>query len=312
MSEEPKINEILVEHAKIIEIEEVDPELRLIDKVIQDYAPEIAYLYQIREDESEEQQIKTGRLHENRILGIVLKFFLEGKKEITTAEVELEYKRYFKEIARSTTSTYMNMLKKESTLYSKRDGRIAYYTFYKDPPIGLKPFWFTRIFCIVPAYFHRAMIFSKLYINAEKYAQQYINEYNPENKDILIRNFKFITGLIILKIFKNRSSKCADCQFSKREVYNKLEEIIGVAIKDRSTELSTEILVDLVEKYSEIPTFDGIDISENSLKGNIVNEIARKADIYKKDFDFQIMVSSRRINLRLKHIKVLEEENGNL
>jgi len=312
LSEEPKINEILVEHAKIIEIEEVDPELRLIDKVIQDYAPEIAYLYQIREDESEEQQIKTGRLHENRILGIVLKFFLEGKKEITTAEVELEYKRYFKEIARSTTSTYMNMLKKESTLYSKRDGRIAYYTFYKDPPIGLKPFWFTRIFCIVPAYFHRAMIFSKLYINAEKYAQQYINEYNPENKDILIRNFKFITGLIILKIFKNRSSKCADCQFSKREVYNKLEEIIGVAIKDRSTELSTEILVDLVEKYSEIPTFDGIDISENSLKGNIVNEIARKADIYKKDFDFQIMVSSRRINLRLKHIKVLEEENGNL
>ncbi|MHA1292892.1 MAG: BlaI/MecI/CopY family transcriptional regulator [Promethearchaeota archaeon] len=107
-------------------------ELESLDKVIQEFAPEVADIYSIREDESEEQQIKTGRLHENRILGIILKFFLEGKKKVTTGEVENEYKKYFKDIARSTISTYLNMLKKESTLYKERDGRIVYYIFLKS------------------------------------------------------------------------------------------------------------------------------------------------------------------------------------
>jgi len=123
LSDKFKIDDILIESTNLGEIEEVDHELKLIDKVVQDIAPEIAFLYQIREDESEEQQIKTGRLHENRILGIVLKNYLEGKNKISTGEVESEYKKYFKEIARSTTSTYLNMLKKESTLYTERDGR---------------------------------------------------------------------------------------------------------------------------------------------------------------------------------------------
>ena len=58
-----------------------------------------------------EKKIKKGLLHENRILGIFLKYHLEGKKKIATGEIEVEYKRYFREIARSTTSTYLNMLK---------------------------------------------------------------------------------------------------------------------------------------------------------------------------------------------------------
>ena len=50
-------------------------ELKILNEAIQKFAPEVADIYHIREDESEEQQIKTGRLHENRILGIILKFF---------------------------------------------------------------------------------------------------------------------------------------------------------------------------------------------------------------------------------------------
>ncbi|MHA2276781.1 MAG: hypothetical protein ACXAC2_13495, partial [Candidatus Kariarchaeaceae archaeon] len=153
MSENSKIKDFVIESEKLESIQIEDSELLIIDKLISEFAPEIAFLYQIREDESEEQQIKTGRLHENRILGIILKFYLEGKKKITTGEVENEYRKYFKEIARSTISTYLNMLKKESTLYKERDGRIVYYIFYEDPPVGIEPFWFTRIFCIVPAYF---------------------------------------------------------------------------------------------------------------------------------------------------------------
>ena len=87
---------------------------------------------------------------------------------MTTSEVEREYKKYYKKIARSTISTYLNMLKKENTLYKERDGRIVYYIFFDDPPVDINPFWFTRIFCIVPAYFIRASLFSQLYLDAEK------------------------------------------------------------------------------------------------------------------------------------------------
>lgn len=300
MSEKSEIEGFLLESGKLESAQITDSELKLIDKVVQNFAPEIAYLYQYREDESEEQQIKTGRLHENRILGIILKFYLEGKKKIATGEVEEEYKRYFKEIARSTISTYLNMLKKESTLYKERDGRIVYYIFYEDPPIGINPFWFTRIFCIIPAYFGRALYFANLYSKAEKYIEESIKDYHPGEKKNLIRNFKFISGLIILKIFKNRSSKCVYCQFSKREIYNKLEDIIGVAVKDRSDVLPEDLLENLIDRLSEIPIFEGVKIKSDDIREQIIEMIIKAADEYKKDLDFQIMVSQRRKALRLK------------
>jgi len=308
LSEKSEIEKLLIEGAKLEALEITDSKLQLVDKVIQDFAPEIAFLYQFRDDESEEQQIKTGRLHENRILGILLKFYLEGKNKITTGEVEDEYKRYFKEIARSTISTYLNMLKKESTLYKEREGRIVYYIFYEDPPVDIKPFWFTRLFCIVPAYFERAMNFSPLYIDTGKYVKQYIEDYNRENLNLLIRNFKFIAGLIILNIFKNRVSKCILCQFSKREIYKKLEEIMNVAVKDRSDVLPEE-LFELIEKFSEIPIFNGINIERADIEKEIGKKILRYADLYKKDLDFQIMVSLRRKDLRLKQKLALEEQH---
>ena len=308
MSEKSDIEKLLIESSKLEGEQITDSKLKSLDIIIQDYAPEIAFLYQFREDESEEQQIKTGRLHENRILGIILKFYLEGKKKITTGEVEQEYKRYFKEIARSTISTYLNMLKKESTLYKERNGRVVYYIFYEDPPKGIKPFWFTRIFCIVPAYFDRAIFFVRLYLESKIYVKQYINDYNSKDEEILIRNFKFITGLIILNILKNRSSKCILCQFSKREIYNKLEEIINIAVKDRSDVLPEELIEDLIEKYAEIPSFNGTNITSEDSKNIIAKEILRCADMYKKDLDFQIIVSLRRRDLRLKQKIAIEDQ----
>ncbi|MFX0036930.1 MAG: hypothetical protein ACFE9I_14970 [Candidatus Hermodarchaeota archaeon] len=309
MSEKPEIEKYLLESTKLEGVEIKDTDLKLIDSVIQDYVPEIAFIYQFREDEAEEQQIKTGRLHENRILGIILKFYLAGKIKITTGEVEQEYKRYFKEIARSTISTYLNMLKKEFTLYKERDGRTVYYIFYEEPPEKINPFWFTRIFCIVPAYFDRALYFSQLYRDSEKYIQKYINQYGCEDKNILKRNFKFLTGLIILNIFRKRSSKCVLCQFSKREVYSKLEEMIEIAIKDRSDVLPEELMKKLINKLSELPLFNGIQINGENDKEIIPTEITRCADIYKKDIDFQIMVATRRKDVRLKQKKLLEEDS---
>ncbi len=287
-------------------------ELETLDKVIRDYAPEVADIYFIREDESEEQQIKTGRLHENRILGIILKFYLEGKKKVTTSEVEVEYRKYYKEIARSTISTYLNMLKKESTLYKERDGRVVYYIFFEDPPSSIKPFWFTRIFCIVPAYFVRAFLFSKLYLDAEKI----INERDGAGDlDLLEKNYKFIVGLIILLILKNRCLKCTLCQFSKQEVYNKMSEELDMSIKDRLDVLPKEGLIDvLVEKYAEIPIFGGLSINlfdNEEILEEIINKILNFADEYKKDLEFQIMVSSRRTDLRMRQKERKETQNEN-
>ncbi len=309
MSENSKIKDLSIDNRQFESIQIQDSELSIIDEAIQDFAPEIAFLYQIREDESEEQQIKTGRLHENRILGIILKFYLEGKKKITTGEVEHEYKKYFKEIARSTISTYLNMLKKESTLYKERDGRIVYYIFYEDPPRGINPFWFTRIFCIVPAYFERALYYAELYLTAEKYVDQYITKFHSGVKNILITNFKFLIGIIILNIFENRSSKCVLCQFSKREMYGKLEEMIKIAVKDRSDVLSEDLQEILVVKYAEIPMFNGIYNKGEKCEENVVENILKYADDNKKDLEFQIMVSSRRKSLRLKQKEILENEN---
>ena len=91
-------------------------------------------------------------------------------------------------------------------------------------------------------------------------------------------------------------------------MYKKLEEMISIAIKDRSDVLPSELLVDLIEKHSEIPIFNGSNIKEESFRETMVKELVRSADIFKKDLDFQVMVSSRRKDSRLKQIKVLEED----
>jgi len=288
-------------------------ELEILDEVIQDFAPEVADLYYIREDESEEQQIKTGRLHENRILGIILKYYLEGEKKVTTSEVEKEYKKYFKDIARSTISTYLNMLKKESTLYKERDGRIVYYIFFEEPPEEINPFWFTRIFCIVPAYFVRAIFFARLYKDSE----EIVNKFGKgEDLDIQIKNFKFLIGLIILLILKNRSSKCVLCQFSKREIYNQMQEALEQAIKDRSDVLPKE-LIDFLINFGEIPIFGGENIDKKNNREKLTDKILIFADDYKKDLEFQIMVSGRRTDIRLREKErketqedIPEEENA--
>lgn len=271
-------------------------ELGILDKVIHDFAPEVADVYYIREDESEEQQIKTGRLHENRILGIILKFYLEGKRKVTTSEVESEYKNYFKDIARSTISTYLNMLKKESTLYKERDGRVVYYIFFEDPPTDIKPFWFTRLFCVVPSYFVRAILFSKVYLEAEEKIKE---RGETEDVEILIKNFNFLIGLIILFILKNRSSKCLLCQFGNRDIYDNMQEGLDMAIKDRSDVLPEDLLKFLID-YGEIPIFGGINIDEEKIYSEIINKIIEFAEEYKKDLEFQTMVSSRRTDLRLR------------
>jgi hypothetical protein len=64
----------------------------------------------------------------------------------------------------------------------------------------------------------------------------------------------------------------------------------------------------LVGKLSEIPMFDGIYVNGEACEENIVDNILRFADDYKKDLDFQIMVSTRRKTLRMQQKEALENE----
>ena len=263
--------------------------------MIQEVAPEIVDIYNIREDENEEQQVKTGRLHESRILGIMLKFYFEGKKKVTTRDVEFEYKKYFKEIARSTISTYLNMLKSENTLYKERDGRVVFYILSENPPDNLSSFWFTRLFCIDPVYFERAIYFASLYSIADKIVFDY--ETNEE-KDKLIFNFKYLVGIITLYILKNRAIKCLTCQFGKPNRYQYLKETLDLSIKDRADVLSDDLLNELSKKFSEIPTFGGVNIKEEENEKKMINTLLEFSSKYKKDIEFQTMVLGRRLDIK--------------
>ena len=278
----------------MLEITELN--IYILEKIIHEIAPELIDIYNIREDESEEQQIKTGRLHENRILGILLKFYLEGKKKVTTREVELEYKKFFKDIARSTISTYLNILKRETTLYKERDGRLVYYILHEDPPHEISPFWFTRLFCVDPAYFSRAIYFSSLYSIAEIIVKKYLK------KGILnevVESFRYLIGIIILYILKNRSSKCILCQFGKHERYRELLDAINSALKDRTDVLPGELQEILKKNYAEISNFGGYHISDTEEEIEIIEHLIMYANQYKKDMEYQTMVLNRRINTRV-------------
>lgn len=225
----------------------------------------------------------------------MLKFYLDGQKKVKTRDVELEYKKYFKEIARSTISTYLNMLKKESTLYKERDGRLVYYIFYEDPPNNINPFWFTRLFCVDPVYFFKAIYFSSIYSIAEKIVQEHMT--NGDFEEIL-GNFKFLIGLIVLYTLKNKVNKCVLCQFGKYEKYDNLKETIGIALKERTDVLPDELLEILKDKYSEIPVFGGTNFSVDHEEVNMIEQLIKFAYRYKKDLEFQLMVLNRRIQTR--------------
>jgi len=278
----------------LLEITELN--VYILEKIIQEIAPELIDIYNIREDENEQQQIKTGRLHENRILGIMLKFFLEGKKKVTTREVELEYKKFFKDIARSTISTYLNILNRETTLYKERDGRLVYYIFHEDPPLEISPFWFTRLFCVDPAYFSRAIYFSSIYSIAEIIVKKYMKKgiFNE-----VVESFRYLIGIIILYILKNRSSKCVICQFGKQERYRSLLDAINSALKDRTDVLPSELQEILKKNYAEIHSFGGYFISDVDKEIDIIEQLISYANQYRKDMEYQTMVLNRRITTRV-------------
>ncbi|MFX1390126.1 MAG: hypothetical protein ACFE9Z_08700 [Promethearchaeota archaeon] len=297
-----------IDNSKLKDIEINEFNLEILDSVIRDFAPELMNIYQFREDETEEQQVRLGQLHEHRILGILLMSHLNRINKLTTAEVEDHYIRFFRDVTRTTISTYLNLLKRASTLYSKRDGRNVYYQFSKEPPMRISPFWFNRIFCIVPIYFNRAIFFSDLYLNADKYLQKHLANNKNIEKSLLINNFKFIVGIILLNIFRNRIIRCSDCQFSKKEKYLRIKKLIELAINERTDVLPGIKLNVFLQKCSEMPMFGGININEEIFKEDILTEILTIINPNITEIEFQIELSARRKELKLNQIEILSNQ----
>ncbi|MHA1339830.1 MAG: BlaI/MecI/CopY family transcriptional regulator [Promethearchaeota archaeon] len=274
---------------------DIEDSLNSLNKLIKEYAPEIYNVWSIRNDIFEDQGIKTGRMHENHILGIIMKHYLEDKSELTTADIEEEYTIYFRKIARSTVSTYLNQLEKEGLLYKKREGRLMKYHFNIEPPSNINPFWIVRNFCLLPAYFSRAGYLAKLYFNPPKKSEKY-------EKERL-----FLIGLAVLIILKNRHEKCYMCQFGLKSYYRTVKEKFDLYIKERVDVLPEDLRNYIMISLGELPLFGGIIINKDNL-ADINNKLIDLTDRAHSDIEFQISVSKRRQQVHLERLKKYENQ----
>jgi DNA-binding transcriptional ArsR family regulator len=258
-----------------------------LDEVIGEFAPEVADVWQDRYDVAEDEGTKTGRLHENRILGLKLRFAQIGEEKTTTFDLESEYELFFKKIARSTVSTYLNQLVKDGVLAKERDGRVVYYLFSVAPPREVAPFWFVRNFCTTPAYLARTAAFATLYRNLAQ-----------GKRSSNVQSQQFLIGLVILRLLFKRFEKCFLCQFGTKSAYRRVRDLFEQAINDRQDVLPEKLRDYLYNELGELPIFGGIQFKENY--EDIAKNLDVFADQYRQDIEFQIMVSQRRQELRLK------------
>jgi hypothetical protein len=262
--------------------------LQRLGEIVKEYAPELTDLWITRRDDFEEEGIRTGRLHENHILGIILASEFINERKVTTMDIESLYELFFKKIARSTVSTYLNQLDKECVLAKDRDGRIVFYFMKEKPPYNIRPFWIIRNFCILPSYFIRAYYLSRFYDMKTIIAED------------LIEPRKFIVGLALLTVFRNRFDKCMICQFASKEGYRELKENFDIIIKDRKDVLPEALQTFIEKDLGELPMFGGLAIPEEVPDSEINRRINDLVERYAQDIDFQMNVSRRRQELRLK------------
>jgi hypothetical protein len=269
--------------------------LKRLGEIIREYAPELADLWITRRDDFEDEGIKTGRLHENHILGIILAGDFINERQITTMDIEAFYENYFKKIARSTVSTYLNTLDKDGVLAKERDGRIVFYYLKEKPPYNIRPFWVVRNFCTLPAYFMRAQYICRYY------------DMKTSLPEDLLEARKFIVGLSLLTLFRNRFDKCMLCQFASKEGYRELKEMFDLIIKDRKDVLPEALQTFIEKDLAELPMFGGLTIPAEVSDDEINRRINDFVERFAQDIDFQMNVSRRRQELRLKQKQKISE-----
>ena len=82
-----------------------------------------------------------------------------------------------------------------------------------------------------------------------------------------------------------------------------MEEGLGEAIKDRSDVLPEE-LIKVITKYGELSIFGGLDLEQENIKQDLIDNLIKLEEDYRKDLEFQIMVSRRRTERRLSQLEL--------
>jgi DNA-binding transcriptional ArsR family regulator len=266
----------------------LDTSLQVLGEILEEYAPEISEQWLARLDDAEEDGVRMGRMHENHILGIVLGYDLADYRTITTSEIEEEYEALFKKIARSTVSTYLNQLNREAVLRKIRDGRVVYYQLKQPVPAGIEPFWIVRNICLMPPYLIRARLLAQLYREEVALPEEFVE------------GRKFVVGLALLVVLKNRHERCSVCQFGNRQTYREIVDTFQTNINSRKDVLPEPLQHFIEVELGELPLFGGLDIPAAVTLEALSAQINDLVDRYIQDIEFQINVSRRRNELRFR------------
>ncbi|MFX1450250.1 MAG: hypothetical protein ACFFCM_05380 [Promethearchaeota archaeon] len=242
-------------------------------KAIEDYAKEFEGLDAICMkifDRPETIKSNLGQLQKNRILGIFLWLLDTNTDKVTTQKIETEYRKFFKEISRSSISNYLNQLIKENVLKKEKVGKTVYYEIAHEIPkiLDSDPFWFVKNFCIYPVYICRTSYFARK-LRIEK------------SKEVA-----YIYKLINYNLIKNRMKKCLVCPFGIKKEYqgvlNKLEKQY-MTLKN----LLPKHLVEFIEaSLGELKIFNGISLFPSWLE--VKSKIENLAKEHKKELNTQV------------------------
>ncbi|MHA1379831.1 MAG: hypothetical protein ACTSRG_15780 [Candidatus Helarchaeota archaeon] len=224
-----------------------------------------------------------GQLQKNRILGIFLWLKDTNIDKVTTNKIEIEYKKLFKPISRSSVSNYLNQLEKEGVLKKEKLRKNVYYEIAHDIPseISGDPFWYLRNFCIYPIYICRTSYFARK-LRIEKNREE-----------------TYIFKLINFNLIKNRIKKCALCPFGIKKEY---ENILLKLEKQYMTlkNLLPKELVEYIENYlGEIKIFNGISLFPSwTIVKEKIDEFANK---YKKELKAQIQTVEKEWEINMQN-----------
>ncbi len=108
-----------------------------------------------------------------------------------------------------------------------------------------------RNFCLLPPFLSRASILAKLYFHPPKTLDKHEEER------------KFLIGLSVLTVLKNRHEKCHLCQFGSKQFYREATDIFESLIKERIDVLPEELRNFILFEIGELPIFKGILVSKD-------------------------------------------------
>ena len=264
-------------------------------KAIEEYAKEFKDLKDIAMvifDRPEELKSNLGQLQKNRILGIFLWLKETSSDKVTTNRIETEYKKFFKQISRSSISNYLNQLVKENVLVKEKKGKQVYYKIAHELPDKIEgdPFWFVKNFCIYPIYICRTSYFARK-LRIEKSEEG-----------------AFVYKLINYNLIRNRLKKCSVCPFGIKKEYEVVLKLLDNQYMTLKNLLPKELINYVENMFGELKIFNGISLFPS---WTIVKErIFEFSNKFKREIKDQLKTFEKEIEMNKENSKTNFNKKG--